>query len=54
MPEFLLSIVGSAVIAGIIEIGAMIFGHSANYFVLWFLVFLAWWGIMFFDGDLFN
>lgn len=54
MPEFLLSVVGSAVIAGVVEIVAMVFGHSASYFVLWLLVFLAWWGFVFFDGDLFN
>lgn len=52
MPEFLLSVVGSAVIAGVIEIGAKLFGHDANYFALWFIVFLAWWGIVLFDGDL--
>lgn len=54
MPEFLLSIVGSAVIAGVIEIVAAVFGSGANYFVLWFLVFLAWWGFLLFDGDIFS
>jgi len=52
MAEFLLSVVGSAVIAGVIEAIAVMTGHEPNYFVVWFLVFLAWWGILLIDGDL--
>jgi len=52
MAEFLLSVVGSAVIAGVIEAIAFMTGHDPNYFVVWLFVFLAWWGIFLIDADL--
>jgi hypothetical protein len=52
MAEILLSVVGSAVIAGGIEIFAVLFGHDLNYFIVWLVVFLAWWGVILIDGDL--
>ena len=53
MPEFLLSVVGSAVIGGLITlVGDVGFNQDWNYFLIWFIVFCAWWGFFFIDGDL--
>lgn len=47
LAHILLSIVGSAVIAGIIKVICDVTHHDAEYVTLWAIVFCAWWGIVF-------
>ncbi len=49
--EFWLSIFGSAAIAGVAMPVLYGFGHPVNYFVVWLVVFFAWWGIVLIDFD---
>lgn len=45
--HILLSIIGSAVIAGVIKVVAAAFHQDEAFLMLWFVVFCAWWGVIF-------
>lgn len=45
--HLLLSIIGSAVIAGVIKVVCEVLHQDAEYVMLWLVVFCAWWGIIF-------
>lgn len=48
--HILLSIVASAVIAGVIKLIAPVFHEDPEYLLLWVIVFCAWWGIILIDN----
>lgn len=49
--EFFVSIPGSAAVALVIEVIALMFGKEPNFFILWLVCFAAWWGVYFIDLD---